>query len=297
VLSSTSHYRGRFAPSPSGALHFGSLVAALGSWLCARSQRGAWLLRIEDIDPPRERPGAAKEILGTLQAFGMESDELVLYQSHRHALYRTALQRLIDSGDAFPCACTRSDLAPSGIHQGACKRSAAQIAWRLRVPDQVWEYRDGVAGVFTQHSNAIGDFVLWRADGLPAYQLAVVVDDQAQGISEVVRGNDLLDSTPRQIYLQKRLGFYTPTYFHLPLVLDAQGHKLSKSLASLPVNHDAPIPALQRALGVLGQPQHPGVNRVDQLLDAAVTHFDAALIPLTATVAQPSDTPPSSGTR
>lgn len=279
-LTLPSHrYRGRFAPSPTGALHFGSLVAALGSWLRARAAGGDWLVRVEDIDPPRERAGAAANILATLQVFGMESDAPVLCQSQRLALYQAALQQLANQGDAFACACTRSDLAPSGLHLGACRRQRGKPAWRLRVPQMMWRFDDALVGSFIQDSLSVGDFVLWRADGLPAYQLAVVVDDHAQGITEVVRGGDLLDSTPRQIYLQQRLGLPTPAYLHLPLVLDADGRKLSKSLDALPIDRAAPLPALRHALAVLGQPQHPTIGRVDQLLMAAVAHFDVALIP------------------
>jgi glutamyl-Q tRNA(Asp) synthetase len=274
-----SAYRGRFAPSPTGLLHFGSLVAALGSWLRARACAGAWLIRVEDIDPPRERAGASAAILEMLGHFGLESDEPVLYQSRRHAIYREALQRLIDQGDAFACCCTRNDLAPSGIHHGACRRGSGTPAWRLRAPGQVWQFDDVVAGPVQQDSREVGDFVLWRADGLPAYQLAVVVDDHAQRISEVVRGGDLLDSTARQIYLQRRLALPTPAYLHLPLVLDEHGHKLSKSLSSLPLERGNALAALRLALAFLGQPQHPGLQRVDQLLAAAVAQFDIGRIP------------------
>jgi glutamyl-Q tRNA(Asp) synthetase len=280
--STATGYRGRFAPSPSGALHFGSLVAALGSWLAARAAGGRWLVRVEDIDPPRERPGAATDILATLEAFGMTSDEPVWFQSQRHDHYRAALQRLVDQGDAFPCACTRSDLAPSGIHLGACRRRAGPTAWRLRVPVETWRFTDGVAGAYAQSSQDVGDFVLWRADDLPAYQLAVVVDDAAQRISEVVRGSDLLESTPRQIHLQRRLGFATPGYRHLPLVLDAGGRKLSKSLASLPIDRMQPLPALRRALQVLGQSPQGDARGVAALLNGAVRAFDASRIPRTA---------------
>jgi len=272
-------YRGRFAPSPTGPLHFGSLVAALGSWLRARASNGAWIVRIEDIDPPRERPGASAAILRSLHAHGLVPDEPVVYQSDRHALYQEALQALIDSGDAFHCACTRSDLAPSGIHNGACRRHATRGAWRMRVPDGEWAFHDACIGDFFQDSASVGDFVIWRADGLPAYQLAVVVDDDAQAISEVVRGADLLDSTPRQIHLQRRLGLPTPAYLHLPIVVDAHGRKLSKSLASAPIDEQAPMPALRRALDFLGQPTHPGIGNVDRLLSAAIAQFDVAAIP------------------
>lgn len=296
--SASQVYRGRFAPSPTGALHFGSLVAALGSWLRARACDGVWLIRIEDIDPPRERAGAAADIIETLRRFGMESDEPVLWQSQRHEIYRSALQQLVDQGDAFACCCSRSDLAPSGLHHGACKRSSGVPAWRLRVPDAHWQFNDALAGNVAQHSGEVGDFVLWRADGLPAYQLAVVVDDDAQQISEVVRGCDLLDSTGRQIYLQQRLALPTPHYMHLPLVLDEHGQKLSKSLASIPVERENVVATLQRALAFLGQAQHSGLTRLDQLLSAAVAQFDITRIeqppaPATASISASA----SAGTR
>jgi glutamyl-Q tRNA(Asp) synthetase len=272
-------YRGRFAPSPTGPLHFGSLVAALGSWLRARAEGGRWLVRIEDIDPPRERAGASQQILHTLHAFGLVADEAPVYQSARHALYREALQRLIDSGAAFHCTCTRSDLAPSGLHRGSCKRTGGRGAWRLRVPDCQWQFQDAVVGRYQQESSSVGDFVIWRADDLPAYQLAVVVDDDLQGISEVVRGGDLLDSTPRQIFLQQKLQLATPDYLHLPLALDRDGHKLSKSTASLPIDAEDPLPALRAALRFLGQPDPPAHPRIAPLLDAAVAAFDLSAIP------------------
>jgi len=288
-FSSIARYRGRFAPSPTGSLHFGSLVPALGSWLRARALGGDWLVRVEDIDPPRERAGASSEILETLKVFGMQSDEAVVFQKDRHALYRSAVQRLIGSGDAFSCTCTRSDLAPSGIHHGACKGNSGAAAIRLRVPDQFWRFQDAVAGEIIQHSRTTGDFVLWRADGFPAYQLAVVVDDNVQGITEVVRGGDLLDSTPRQIYLQQRLHLPTPGYLHVPLALDAQGHKLSKSLDSLPIDRTDPLPALRRALNFLGQPDHRGVTHLDQLLMRSVASFDVAGIPPMPMQVEPGD--------
>ena len=272
-------YRGRFAPSPTGPLHFGSLVAAIGSWLRARAERGTWLIRIEDIDPPRERAGASQEILHTLSHFGMDSDEATIYQSHRHSLYRIALKQLIAADRAFLCTCTRSDLAPSGLHLGACKRSGKRGAWRLRVPEGQWRFVDAVNGLYVQDCASVGDFVIWRADDLPAYQLAVVVDDHLQGVTEVVRGGDLLDSTPRQIFLQQQLGLATPDYLHLPLALDDDGRKLSKSLASLPVDGNDPMPALHHALRFLGQSVPVGFNKPAQLLRAAVDAFDVSSIP------------------
>ncbi len=235
-------------------------------------------MRIEDIDPPRERAGASQQILHTLSRFGMDSDEATIYQSDRHSLYRNALNRLIDADQAFFCACTRSDLAPSGLHLGSCKRSGRRGAWRLRVPAGQWRFIDAVVGSYVQDCASIGDFVIWRADDLPAYQLAVVVDDHLQGISEVVRGSDLLESTPRQIFLQQQLGLATPGYLHLPLALDRDGRKLSKSLASLPVDDEDPMPALRHALEFLGQSVPSGFSRPAQLLRAAADAFDVSAI-------------------
>src|SRR5512135_741773 len=218
-------YRGRFAPSPTGALHLGSLVAAVGSWLRARTQDGAWLIRMEDLDPPREVPGAAADILATLAAFGLESDEPVIYQSRREPAYRAAFDRLRAAGEIFPCWCSRSDLERSrGVHRGACVAppdARREPAWRVRVADVTIGFDDIALGPQQQNlRKAAGDFVVRRVEGWYAYQLAVVVDDAYQRVSEVVRGIDLLDSTARQIYLQRLLGLPTPHYLHLPLVLD-----------------------------------------------------------------------------
>ncbi|HWT16883.1 MAG TPA: tRNA glutamyl-Q(34) synthetase GluQRS [Patescibacteria group bacterium] len=277
-------YRGRFAPSPTGDLHFGSLVAALGSWLRARSQHGQWLVRIEDLDPPREVAGSAERILDVLKAFAMVPDEAVVRQSERHRHYETALQLLIDRGFAFPCACSRTQLsATDGLHVRACAapRPGVAHAWRARVPDIDVAFDDAVVGHFRQSLRRdVGDFVLKRSDGLHAYQLAVVVDDAAQGISEVVRGADLLDSTPRQIWLQRVLGLPTPGYLHLPLVLDESGRKLGKSHASVPIVAGDPLPALRAALRFLGQDHHPGCSDADALLQRAVASFSVRDIPV-----------------
>jgi len=285
----SARYRGRFAPSPTGPLHFGSLVAALGSWLMARHHEGDWLLRIEDIDPPREIPGAARQQIETLKAFGLHPDEPVLWQSARADAYSAALDRLIDGGHAFECRCSRSDLAAdAGVHRGCVTGTTRQPAIRLRVGDQRVGFDDAIQGRFEQSAREqIGDFVLRRADGLWAYQLAVVVDDAAQGISEVVRGADLLDSTPRQILLQRALGLPTPAYAHLPLVVDALGRKLSKSCEAKPVDPDDPLPALQHALSVLGQDSRVilGSGSAEIALRRALAGFDPAAIPKTALVA------------
>ena len=253
-----SPYRGRFAPSPTGRLHFGSLVAALGSWLLARHHDGTWLIRVEDLDPPREVAGAAERQISTLAAFGMTSDAPVVWQSARHDLYATALARLLADGSAFECRCSRADLAAAGgIHrQCAASDPARTPAIRLRVTDDTLvAFHDGLQGRVEQSVDRdVGDVVLRRADGFWAYQLAVVVDDAEQAITDIVRGADLLDSTPRQILLQRALGLPTPWYLHLPLIVDASGNKLSKSMASLPIDDDAPLPALRAAWEALGQP-------------------------------------------
>lgn len=274
--------RGRFAPSPTGNLHFGSLVAALGSWLHARSGQGRWIVRMEDIDSTRRVPGAGENILATLAAFGLESDEPVAWQSQRLDLYDAAFARLQALGAVYPCHCSRSDLAAcNGIHPPACLRSAdsSAPAWRVRVADREISFTDRICARFSQGlDREVGDFVVRRADGLFTYQLVVVVDDAAQGISEVVRGADLLDSTPRQIHLQELLGLPTPGYLHLPLVLDPSGRKLSKQEQARPVDAGDPLPALHAALAFLGQ-RAPAGKRVDALLREAIDAFDIDAIP------------------
>jgi glutamyl-Q tRNA(Asp) synthetase len=276
--------RGRFAPSPTGALHLGSLTAALGSWLMARQAGGEWLVRIEDLDPPREVPGAARAQLQALADFGLLPDGPVLFQSTRGDHYAAALATLAAAGDAFECLCTRTDLAPfGGIHRGCvAKPSGRRAAWRLRVPAGPIAFVDRIRGAQAQDlREQVGDFVLRRSDGYWAYQLAVVVDDALQGITEVVRGADLLDSTPRQILLQRRLGLPQPAYAHLPLLLDAKGQKLSKSLRSLPVDPACPLPALRVAWAALGQ--DPAVladpGPAPALLDRALDAFQVSRIP------------------
>lgn len=284
-------YRGRFAPSPTGDLHFGSLLAAFGSWLLARQAGGTWLVRIEDVDPPREVPGASQRQLEALEGFGLRSDEPIVRQSRRGHLYQNALERLLRSGDAFECHCSRSDLAASGgVHRRCIARSRRpDPAIRLRVPDNtVIAFEDAIQGAQEQDvSRDIGDFVLRRAEGYWAYQLAVVVDDAAQRITDVVRGADLLDSTPRQIYLQRVLGLPTPRYAHLPLVVDAYGRKLSKSDAALPVERGNPLPALKAAWRALGQEPATteAANDVASLLERACAGFDPARIPHASRIA------------
>jgi len=230
-------YVGRFAPSPTGPLHFGSLVAAVASYLQARTQGGRWLLRIEDIDPPREQPGASEEIVEALQRYGFEWDGDIIFQSSNNAAHESALATLIDQGLAYRCRCSRRDLinAPRGtlgvIYPGTCRNGcgAGDAAIRLRTNDAEIAFEDGLQGRIAQHlESESGDFVIRRRDGLIAYHLAVVVDDELQGVTEVVRGIDLIDSTPRQIYLQSLLGYRTPHYVHIPVITHADGDKLSK---------------------------------------------------------------------
>ena len=278
-----SRYRGRFAPSPTGPLHAGSMLAALGSWLLARQAGGEWLLRIEDVDPPRTVTGAADHQLATLAAFGLVHDGGIVRQSSRDALYADALARLLAQGHAFACHCSRSDLAAvGGIHrQCLAITPRPDPAIRLRVPDGCEiAFDDGVHGRVTQRVDLdVGDFVLRRTDGLWAYQLAVVVDDAEQGITDVVRGADLLDSTPRQILLQQRLGAPTPRHVHLPLLLDAAGRKLSKSDAARPVDGNDPMPTLHMLWALLGQAQLPACDTPQQFLAAALPAFRLERVP------------------
>ena len=257
-------YVGRFAPSPTGPLHQGSLVAALASYLDARAHGGRWLLRIEDIDAPREVPGAAQSILDTLSACGLRADGPVLWQSRRDALYQAAFESLAARGAVYPCACTRREVADSLLHQrerahgrelvypGTCRHGLAPgrapRAWRVRVPEEVIAFDDVLQGPQHQDlASEAGDFVIKRADGPWAYQLAVVVDDGASGITHVVRGTDLLDSTPRQVLLQRLLGLSTPVYAHVDVVTNAQGEKLSKQTGAAGVGPEEASAALARA--------------------------------------------------
>ncbi len=263
-----TRYIGRFAPSPTGPLHAGSLVAALASWLDARAHGGRWLVRIEDVDRPRCPAGTAELILSQLAACGLHADEPPWWQSARGAAYQAALQRLLDAGMAYPCACTRSDIdaawAARGvehrrhaerIYPGTCRgglHGKPARAWRFRA-DGVVTWHDRRLGAQQQDvGREVGDFVLRRADGLWAYQLAVVVDDAEQGITHVVRGEDLADNTARQILLQRALGCATPSYLHTPLVLAADGHKLSKQNGARALDLDDPLAALRAAGAVLG---------------------------------------------
>jgi glutamyl-Q tRNA(Asp) synthetase len=288
-------YRGRFAPSPTGPLHFGSLVAAVGSYLEAKCRGGAWLLRMEDLDPPREQPGAADAILRTLEACGMGWDGELMFQSRRMQEYRAALARLQEQGLVYPCACSRKEIADSSlrshsdgalIYPGTCRKGIAPgkapRAWRVRVDDEPIEFEDAVQGTIRQDLAAeVGDFVLLRADGWYAYQLAVVVDDAEQGITDVVRGADLLDSTPRQIQLQRLLGLPTPRYLHLPAAVNAGGEKLSKQTLAPPVDARDPVPVLVQVMQFLGQAPPAYLQRVPlaEFWRWALAHWHASRIP------------------
>ncbi len=333
------NYRGRFAPSPTGPLHFGSLVAAVGSFLDAKHHQGKWLVRIEDIDTPRTVKGAADEILGTLEAYGLHWDEDIIYQSQRTAAYEAAFHRLKEAGAVYPCACSRKEITDSALHRGdelvypgTCRNGIPAgregRAWRVRTDrsllppcrgkggmgveqwgsqastpslalplqggelargqdvapsgsvrlydEGIVKFNDALQGRITQHlENEVGDFVVLRADGLFAYQLAVVVDDAAQGITDVVRGADLLYSTPRQIFLQQLLGFPTPAYMHLPVVVNAQGEKLGKQTLAQPVEKDSAASTLFKALVFLRQqpPTELQHGRIERILAWAIANW------------------------
>lgn len=293
------NYIGRFAPSPTGPLHEGSLVAALASWLDTRAHGGQWLVRIEDVDLPRCAPGMDTVILGQLAACGLVPDAPPLVQSQRHAIYQTALDQLIAAGLAYPCACSRKDIETAAAQSGPARGRHAELvypgtcrlglngrparAWRLDVAkvapnSTIVRWIDRRLGPQIQDvATEVGDFVLRRADGLWAYQLAVVVDDAAQGVSHVVRGADLADNTPRQILLQRALGLPTPRYLHTPLVLGANGEKLSKQNGARAFDSAAPLAALTAAATHLGLPVAPlPANASDDPIQAALSHWVAA---------------------
>lgn len=258
-------YLGRFAPSPTGPLHFGSLIAALASYMEAKAARGKWLLRLEDLDRPREQPGAADAILRALEKLGFEWDGPVLTQSARLARYRDVLEDLARRGFAYPCGCTRREIEDSAlaidgsrIYPGTCRHGLppgkAARATRARTHRAPIGFADRFQGWVEQNvEQEVGDFVLLRADGLVAYQLAVVVDDMDQGVTDVVRGADLLESTARQIHLQRLLGARTPRYAHVPVALNAAGEKLSKQTGARPLDLADPRAELARARRFLGQ--------------------------------------------
>ncbi|HEX8587664.1 tRNA glutamyl-Q(34) synthetase GluQRS [Pseudomonas sp.] len=282
----TPSYIGRFAPTPSGYLHFGSLVAALASYLDARSVGGKWLMRMEDLDPPREVQGAQAGILQTLEAYGFEWDGEVVKQSDRHEAYQAVINRWFGHGLAYACTCSRKQLeAYNGVYPGFCRdagHSPEDAAIRIRVPELHYRFEDRVQGEFRQHlGRDVGDFVIRRRDGFYAYQLAVVLDDGWQGVTEIVRGADLLDSTPRQLYLQELLGLPQPRYLHVPLITQPDGHKLGKSYRSPPLPPDGATPLLLRGLRALGQKTPAELNHATprEVLDWAIAHWAADSIP------------------
>ena len=282
-------YTGRFAPSPTGPLHFGSLIAAVASYADAKSNQGQWLLRIEDLDPPREHPGAADSFPRLLEHYGFAWNGPILRQSTRGEAYRAALDALREARKAFPCACTRAELerAPAGaaagerVYPGTCRngispgRSAR--SWRLSVGAEPITFMDRVQGRQSQNlARDVGDFVISRADGLWAYQLAVVVDDRDQGITDVVRGADLLTSTPRQIWLQLQLNAPVPRYAHIPVAVNAAGEKLSKQSRAPPLTLERPQSALCAAWRFLNQ-EVPDVDlaNVAEFWQWAIPRWDA----------------------
>ena len=275
-------YRGRFAPSPTGDLHPGTLLAAVGSYLQARSQNGEWLMRIEDVDTTRRIAGAADALLRALEGFGFEWQGEVVYQSQRTDLYESALEIRSNKDLIYPCTCSRKQLADEGpVYGGHCRQHRLPLveehALRLRIEDPLISFDDQVIGHYQQAlASECGDFVIKRKDGLFAYQLAVVVDDAEQGVTEVVRGVDLLDSTPRQIYLQQQLGYAQPNYLHLPLLIDEEGHKLGKSTGAATLELSQPVLQLHLTLELLGQkpPAELARDSLSQLWLWAIEHWN-----------------------
>lgn len=304
MTESQTGYRGRFAPSPTGALHLGSLLAAVGSYLRARSLNGQWLLRIEDIDSPRCVPGAADNILRDLEAYGMEWDGEVMWQSQRAAAYGEALNQLQQQSLAYPCACSRKEIEEhnrsagitSNIYPGICRsglHGRSGRAWRLNTEAAEIEFTDHIQGTFREIlEHTSGDFILQRADGLWAYQLAVVVDDAEQGITEVVRGVDLLDSTARQIYLQQLLGYPTTDYLHLPVIVDETGQKLSKSDRAPAVSDQVRVATLLEIFQLLGLPIDETLTdaNISELWPWALSHWDLQNLPKTRYIQRPDST-------
>lgn len=278
-----SNYRGRFAPSPSGPLHIGSLVTALASYLDARANRGQWLLRMEDIDPPREQAGAAQQITNSLLNHGMTWDGDIFWQSARSAAYDTYLQQLLDKNLAYYCGCSRRQLAATnGLHIGTCAHPGSPNgdAIRLRVPNETIGFNDRIQGSQHRTQVELGDPVLKRKDGLYAYQLAVVVDDAEQGITDIVRGVDLLDASAWQIHLQNALGFKQPRYCHIPVIVGDDGHKLSKQSFAPALDDQYAFANLCLALHYLQQTPPPDtINDVADLLLWATEHWRPQDIP------------------
>ena len=284
TIATGSQYVGRFAPSPTGPLHFGSLVAAVASYLQARARDGRWLVRIEDIDPPREQPGATELILRGLEAYGFAWDGDIIYQGASRPAHDEALQSLLDRGLAYRCSCSRKDLAdaPRGplgtIYPGTCRSGsdADEFAIRVRTNDEPITFQDLLQGTQTQRlESESGDFVILRRDGLIAYQLAVAVDDELQGVTEIVRGIDIMPSTQRQIWLQQLLGFTTPAYAHIPVITHPDGDKLSKLTGAPGIPLDEVRPVLVAALIALRQepPDDLAAATLDEIWSWATEHW------------------------
>ena len=286
MADSRTPYRGRFAPSPTGPLHLGSLIAAVASFLDARHQRGTWVVRMEDLDPPREQPGAADAILHSLEQHGLHWDDDVLWQAGRAAAYDQALTSLRRAGHLFHCDCTRQTLGPEGCCGGRCRPRQAEVkppvATRVAVAetatvdfDDLWQGRQRC-----ELGLSVSDFTVLRKDGLYAYQLAVVVDDAEQGINHVIRGSDLLDSTARQIYLQQILGYSTPVYGHFPVLLNEHGQKLSKQNRAPAIDNSQARDNLRQALQFLRQPAPPaGLATAAEVLAFATANWSRQKIP------------------
>lgn len=293
------HYVGRFAPSPTGLLHIGSLVGALASYLDAKFNNGLWYVRIDDLDPPREIPGAAEAILESLTKHGLNWDGAVLWQSHRQSAYQTAVSQLISDGRAFYCNCSRLKIqGENGIHSGKCTPAVTDrpfsenkdgLAVRVVGDDKHVEFTDRIQGNYFQNIREdIGDFVLQRKDSLYAYQLATVIDDAFQGITHIVRGSDLLSSTPRQIFLQSTFGLPTPEYCHVPVIVNKQQQKLSKQTFAKALSNKDVVENLLQALAYLRQPMPPPklTHKAADVLQWSVKHWDLASIPKQLTVAE-----------
>jgi len=299
-MPGTHHYIGRFAPSPTGALHFGSLLAALASFLDARANQGRWLLRMEDLDPPREIAGAADQILRTLEHFGFYWDGPVRYQSQHLEQYQQVVQQLIQQQRAYPCDCSRQQLAQRNavIYDGYCRERALNsrqstatltashstpaVAIRVKTTDTRIGFKDSIQGNYQQQlGEEVGDFVIHRKDGFYAYQLAVVIDDAEQKITHIVRGYDLLDSTPRQIYLQRLLQLPTPIYSHIPILVNHLGQKLSKQTFASAIDPERPARALFQGLTLLGQqpPEDLREATTHEMLRWGADHWDLSRIP------------------
>jgi glutamyl-Q tRNA(Asp) synthetase len=276
---------GRFAPSPTGPLHFGSLLTAVASFVHVRASAGRWLLRIEDLDTPRCMPGAADSILQTLDRHGLWWDDIA-YQHERISSYRHELDKLIAAGHTFACTCSRSQLQDSEVYPGTCRNRASSprgpSSVRVRVPARTVAFIDGIQGHYSQRLDTdVGDFVVFRRDGIFAYQLAVVVDDAAQRVTQVVRGADLLDNTPRQLLLFDLLGAPSPQYLHVPVLAERNGQKLSKQTAASAVRNESASENLHAALQLLGQDPPSTLHRAmpREILDWAIGHWQIQRVP------------------